>query len=43
MKKVDDGVEQSCVKEEEPGAEKKQTLVADFLAVFEYTRHGLLQ
>ena len=43
MKKVDDGVKQSCVKEEEPGAEKKQTLFADFLAVFVYTRHGQVQ
>ena len=30
MKKVDDGVEQSCVKEEEPGAEKITTLFAAF-------------
>ena len=30
MEKVDGGVEQSCVKEEEPGAEKITTLFAVF-------------
>ena len=44
MKKVDDGVEQSCVEEEKPDAGKKTTLFAVFfLAVFKYTRHGQLQ
>ena len=35
VKKVDDGVKQSCVKEEEPSAEKKTTLFAVFLAAYE--------